>query len=404
MDKYLPHKPRKPGPLPATLARPMDTLHDLRMQIDANNQALLSLLEERGQLVCQVRAVKEELGLPKHDPKRQQEMIDDIVAKNHGPYPPRTIRKLFSEVHNASVALMEDRADSELLVGRSRGRGDHIIEVAGQTVGLKPFFIAGPCAVESFDQLDRTAAGLAAQGIRFLRGGAFKPRTSPYSFQGLGLAGLKILREVGDRYGMAIVTEVMDTRLVESVGELADVLQIGTRNMYNYELLKEVGRLGKPVLLKRGFAATIDEWLQAAEYIALQGNEDVILCERGVRTFERRTRNTLDISAIPLVRTMSRLPVVVDVSHAAGRRDLLPALTKASFGAGAQGVMIEVHHNPAVARSDADQQLSLAEFAELMGDVADSIPAAPKPNRRPSNADVQPVVGALAKESEEAIQ
>ncbi len=380
----------------------METLNDLRNQIDANNRALLSLLEERGQLVCQVRAVKEELGLPKHDPRRQQEMIDDLVALSRGPYPPRTIRKLFSEVHNASVALMEDRADSELIVGRARGRGDHIIEIAGQAVGLKPFYIAGPCAVESFEQMDRTAAGLAAQGVRFLRGGAFKPRTSPYSFQGLGFGGLRILREVGDRYGMAIVTEVMDTRLVEPVAELTDVLQIGTRNMYNYELLKEVGRLRKPVLLKRGFSATIDEWLQAAEYIALQGNEDVILCERGLRTFERRTRNTLDISAIPLIRTMSRLPVVVDVSHAAGRRDLLPSLTKAAFGAGAQGVMIEVHHNPAVARSDAEQQLSLADFAELMGDVADCIPSAPKPLRRPSNAAVPPRTDSTSVDSEEA--
>ncbi len=378
----------------------MQTLSELRTQIDENNQALLSLLEERGRLVCQVRAVKEQLGLPMHDPHRQQDMIDELVAMNRGPYPARSIRKLFTEIHNASVSLMEDRAESELLVGRCRGRGDHVIEVAGQAVGLRPFYIAGPCAVESFDQLDRTASGLAAQGVRLLRGGAFKPRTSPYSFQGLGLAGLKILREVGDRYGMGIVTEVVDTRSVELVGEIADVLQVGCRNMYNYELLKEVGRLGKPVLLKRSFSATIDEWLQAAEYIALQGNEDVILCERGVRSFERRTRNTLDISAVPVARTMSRLPVVVDVSHAAGRRDVLPALTKAAFGAGAHGVMIEVHYNPSIARSDAEQQLSLPEFAELMAEVADCIPAAPRPLVRSAPATPKPA--AAANDREEA--
>jgi 3-deoxy-7-phosphoheptulonate synthase/chorismate mutase len=382
----------------------MNTLEELRRSVDDNNNALLELIQERGRLVVQIRAVKEQLGLPMHDPRRQQEMIDELVASNTGPYPARTIRKLFTEIHNASVALMEERAESELIVGRTRGRGDHIVEVAGQAIGTKPFYIAGPCAVESFDQLDRTAAGLAAQGVRLLRAGAFKPRTSPYSFQGLGLGGLRILREVGDRYHMGIVSEVVDPRLVEEVADIVDVLQVGCRNMFSYELLKEAGRTHKPVLLKRSFSATIDEWLQAAEYIALQGNEDVILCERGIRTFERRTRNTLDISAVPLVRSMSRLPVVVDVSHAAGRRDLLPALSRAAFAAGAHGVMIEVHHNPAVARSDAEQQLSLAEFAELMAEVADWVPCAPKPLRRPSDASMIPVPLESGAVSEEAVQ
>jgi 3-deoxy-7-phosphoheptulonate synthase/chorismate mutase len=359
----------------------MDTLTDLRKSIDENNQALLELLAERGRLVCQVRAAKEQLGLPFHDPRRQQDMLDDLVTRNPGPFPAATIRKLFGEIHDASLALMEERREGELLVGRCRGRGDHVIEVAGQAVGLEPFYIAGPCAVESFDQLDRTAEGLARLGVRLLRGGAFKPRTSPYSFQGLGVAGLKILREVADKHAMGVVTEVVDTRTSELVARYADVLQIGCRNMFNYELLKDVGCLGKPILLKRGFGATIDEWVNAAEYIALQGNEDVILCERGIRTFEQRTRSTLDISAVPVVRSMSRLPVVVDVSHAAGRRDLISALARSAFAVGAHGVMIEVHFNPAVARSDAEQQLSLPQFADLMRDVADCVPAAPHPAR-----------------------
>lgn len=357
----------------------MSTLSELRSKIDENNRELLRVLEQRGRLVCQVRAVKEQLGLPMHDPKREQEMIDDIVASCRGPYPPRTVRQFFREIHNASVSLMEDRAESQLIVGRSRGRGDHVVEVAGTAVGLRPCYVAGPCAVESYDQMDRVAAGLAGLGVRLLRGGAFKPRTSPYSFQGLGVAGLRILREVADNHGLGVVSEVIDTESAAAGAELADVLQIGCRNMANYELLKRVGRLQKPVLLKRGFSATIDEWLQAAEYIALQGNEDIILCERGIRTFERRTRSTLDISAVPVVRSMSRLPVVVDVSHPAGRRDLITPLARAAFAVGAHGVMIEVHHEPSTARSDAEQQLSLAQFAELMRDVSAAIPAAPKP-------------------------
>jgi 3-deoxy-7-phosphoheptulonate synthase len=231
--------------------------------------------------------------------------------------------------------------------------------------------------------MEEVAKHLASLSVPFMRGGAFKPRTSPYSFQGLGVEGLRMLHGAAKRHGLRTVTEVTDTRTVSVVAELADVLQVGARNMFNYELLKEVGRAGKPVLLKRGFSATADELLQAAEYMMLAGCEDVILCERGIRTFSRRTRNTLDISVVPLLRRLSRLPVVVDPSHAAGRKDVLVDLTAAAFAAGAHGVMIEVHPDPAQACSDQNQQLDLDEFASLVDEVrrlsASRLPAGTRP-------------------------
>jgi 3-deoxy-7-phosphoheptulonate synthase/chorismate mutase len=219
--------------------------------------------------------------------------------------------------------------------------------------------------VESEDQMGRAAAGLARLGVGLIRGGAFKPRTSPYSFQGLGLRGLEILRAAADRHGMAVVTEVMDPREAETVARYTDIIQIGARNMYNYDLLREVGRCGRPVFLKRGMSASLEELMWAAEYVALSGEERIILCDRGVRTFTRETRNSLDIASVPLLRRMTALPVAVDVSHAAGRRDILVPLSRAALAAGAQLLMVEVHPNPAAARSDSTQQLSLEEFALL---------------------------------------
>ena len=214
--------------------------------------------------------------------------------------------------------------------------------------------------------MEEVARGLAALGVRFMRGGAYKPRSSPYSFQGLGERGLKLLEAAANRHGLVTITEVMDPRSVELVCQHADILQVGARNMYNYDLLREVGRAGKPVLLKRALSATLDELLWSAEYILVEGNEQVILCERGIRTFGGQTRNTLDISAVPLLRQQSFLPVLVDVSHAAGRRDILAPLGRAALAAGASGLMVEVHPEPAVARSDSQQQLDLDAFARFM--------------------------------------
>jgi len=228
---------------------------------------------------------------------------------------------------------------------------------------------AGPCAVEGHDMLLSSARHVHNTGAALLRGGAFKPRTSPYAFQGLGEEGLLILASVREETGMPVVTEVMDTRQVERVAHVADLLQVGARNMQNFPLLAELGQCGKPVLLKRGASARISELLLAAEYIMANGNDRVILCERGIRTFETSTRNTLDISAIPVLKRETHLPVIVDPSHAGGRADLVLPLALAAIAAGADGLIVEVHPNPSAALSDADQQLTFTEFTELMHSV-----------------------------------
>jgi 3-deoxy-7-phosphoheptulonate synthase len=226
--------------------------------------------------------------------------------------------------------------------------------------------IAGPCSVEGRDMLRKTARAVADAGAGMLRGGAFKPRSSPYAFQGLGEAGLRMLAEARAETGLPIVTEVMDTRQVELIAEYADVLQIGARNMQNFSLLSEVGRVQRPVLLKRGLSATIKELLMAAEYVMAQGNRDVILCERGIRTYETATRNTLDVAAIPVLKAETHLPVLVDPSHAGGRADLVAPLSFAAIAAGADGLIVEAHPCPEEALSDGDQSLTLENFAELM--------------------------------------
>jgi 3-deoxy-7-phosphoheptulonate synthase len=244
------------------------------------------------------------------------------------------------------------------------------VEVNGIRVGGSEIvIIAGPCAVESEEQLLETAKAVKAGGGMILRGGAFKPRTSPYSFQGLGEEGLLLLSEIRKKTGLPVVTEVMDTRHVEMVEKHADILQVGSRNMHNYPLLKEVGKARKPILLKRGMMATIEEFLLAAEYIVNQGNEQVILCERGIRTFEPSTRNTLDLSAVPMLKHLANLPVIVDPSHGTGHSWMVPAMAKASIAAGADGLIMEVHYKPEEALCDGHQSLSLTDFDQLMSDL-----------------------------------
>jgi 3-deoxy-7-phosphoheptulonate synthase len=226
---------------------------------------------------------------------------------------------------------------------------------------------AGPCSVESSEQLHATAEAVARAGANLLRGGAFKPRTSPYAFQGLGLEGLKLMREAADAHGLAVVTEVLDVRDIDAVAEHADMLQIGARNMQNFGLLREAGATRKPVLLKRGIAATLEEWLMAAEYIYAAGSHDIVLCERGIRSYDPHTRNLLDLAAVPLLHSLTHLPVIVDPSHGTGIRALVAPMSFAAVAAGADGLLIEVHPNPAAAFSDGPQSLTLPLFAELMG-------------------------------------
>ncbi len=257
------------------------------------------------------------------------------------------------------------------LVSREFHGEDMVFEMAhGVKVGGKRVVVmAGPCAVESRDMLLQVAREVKKSGATFLRGGAFKPRSSPYSFQGLGEEGLKYLREVADETGLLVVTEVMDPRSVELVAEYADMMQIGARNMQNFDLLKEVGDAKKPVMLKRGLSATVSEWLLSAEYILSKSNFKVILCERGIRTFETATRNTMDINAIPVVKRETHLPVMIDPSHGTGDWELVAPLAKAGIAAGADGLMVEVHPNPEEAKSDGSQSLLPEKFKRLMEDL-----------------------------------
>ncbi|MCT4563940.1 MAG: 3-deoxy-7-phosphoheptulonate synthase [Maledivibacter sp.] len=246
-----------------------------------------------------------------------------------------------------------------------------IVKVGKLNIGGNnpPVMIAGPCAVESKEQVMETALALKEVGVDILRGGVFKPRTSPYAFQGLGLKGLEYLKLAGERIGTPIITELMDGKNLDAIVEYSDVIQIGSRNMYNYSLLKEVGKISKPVLLKRGMSASIKEWVMAAEYIAAYGNKNIILCERGIRTFEVYTRNTLDLAAVPIMKGETGLPIIVDPSHGTGRKELIMPMSKAALACGANGLMIEVHIDPQNALSDGQQSIKPEEYKEIFSEL-----------------------------------
>ena len=257
------------------------------------------------------------------------------------------------------------------IVSLESHKQDSIIDVRGIPIGGKQVqVIGGPCSVETQEQMDLAAQQVAAAGCRLMRGGAFKPRTSPYTFQGKGVDGLAIFRQAADKYNLPIVTELMDVRMLDTfLKHDVDVIQIGTRNMQNFDLLKEVGRINKPVILKRGLSATISEWLMAAEYIAAGGNHNIIFCERGIRTFETAYRNVMDVTCVPVLKRETHLPVIIDPSHAGGKAWMVPALARAAIAAGADGLLVEMHPNPCEAWCDADQALNPQEFKELMGSL-----------------------------------
>ncbi len=286
------------------------------------------------------------------------------ITGNQGPLDPAEFEML------PGVAQAIPVTQPFKLVSREVKREDTVIEVSGRMIGGSAFcVIAGPCAVESERQTIEVARRVKAAGAHFLRGGAFKPRTSPYSFQGLGAEGLEILSRARRETGLPIVTEALDTDTVDLVAEHADVIQIGARNMQNYSLLKKVGRARRPVMLKRGMSATIDELLMSAEYIAAEGNYAIFLCERGVRTFSNHTRKTLDLSAVPAVKRLSHLPMIVDPSHGTGKRDKVTPLARAAAAVGADGIMVEVHDQPERALSDGPQALYPDQFDALMKDI-----------------------------------
>lgn len=304
-----------------------------------------------------------ELGFTAHESRGQTRTIIGVIGDETRPEAEQLLQIPGVE---QSLPIMKPfklasrefhKEDSAVYVGK--------VKIGGGSLAM----IAGPCAVENMEVMDTVAKYVKAGGANILRGGAFKPRTSPYAFQGMGEDGLKILKEVGQKYDMPIVTEVMDPRQVELVVRYADMLQIGARNMQNFDLLKECGKTRTPVLLKRGMSATVKDLLMSAEYVLSEGNTGVVLCERGVRSFEDSTRNMLDMSAVPNVKGQSHLPIIVDPSHATGRPDLIPAMCRASVAAGADGVHVEVHNCPEKAMSDGPQALLPHQFLDLMGDL-----------------------------------
>lgn len=340
----------------------------LRREIDEINSQMLELLNKRTQVIAQIGEIKDEDNGGLFSPVREQQMLKDIHEQNQGPITNEMIDSIYKEIFRQSLKFMKIKKKKDLLINKDSKKKFHTIKEMFNLDNNK-VIIAGPCSIERYDYLEEVAKVLNEEGIRFIRGGAYKPRTSPYDFQGLRYDGLKILKDIGQKYNLFTVTEVIDTRDVELVSQFTDVLQIGARNMQNFELLKEVGKTKKPVLLKRGMSASIRELKYAAEYIALQGNDKIILCERGIRTFETETRNTLDISSIPIIKKDTHLPIIVDVSHSLGRKDITGLISKASLAAGADGLMIEVHPNPQLALSDNEQQLNLNEFRSLLKDL-----------------------------------
>ena len=262
------------------------------------------------------------------------------------------------------------KKDSEMLASRELKKENTIIELDGVKIGGEEIVVmAGPCAVESENQIIETARAVKNAGAKILRGGVFKPRTSPYSFQGLGEEGLEHLKKAKEESGLVVVTEVMDPKTVELVARYCDILQIGSRNMHNFSLLKEASRTNKPILLKRGMSATLNELINSAEYILSEGNSQVILCERGIRTFENYTRNTLDLSAVPALKELTHLPIIVDPSHGTGRASLVSSMSKAAIAAGADGLIVEVHPLPEQALSDGKQSLTIGEFEQMIKDI-----------------------------------
>ncbi|WKK69689.1 bifunctional 3-deoxy-7-phosphoheptulonate synthase/chorismate mutase [Brochothrix thermosphacta] len=338
-------------------------LDELRAKIDLVNKEILDAVNKRQSYIAEIGDVKSKQSVHRYDPVRERDMLNKLIAVNEGPLTDQELEYTFKEIFKVGLEKQEQSKKKELLVSRKRQPENTVVTINGVEVGNgKPAFVFGPCAVESFEQTSSVADKIKSKGLNLMRGGAFKPRTSPYDFQGLGVEGLEILDKVRKGSGLGVISEIVSPLDVEVACEHIDVIQIGARNMQNFELLKAVGKTNKPVLLKRGLAATIDEFIHAAEYILAQGNPNVILCERGIRTYEKATRNTLDLSAVPILKQETHLPVMVDVTHSTGRKDIMLPCAKAALAVGADGVMAEVHPDPAVALSDSAQQMDFEEF------------------------------------------
>lgn len=346
-----------------------DDLQSLRSEVDVINLQILELLNKRARTVSEIGKVQQQMGTSFYDPQREAIMLTALEQSNKGPFSNEAIKALFREIFRASMALEESEAKAKILVQRKSPDVNTVITLPdGVTkIGDGSFqLISGPCAVESLEQMDETASALVTRGVKILRGMVFKPRTSPYDYQGMGEPGLKIARQVANKYNMFITSEIMDASQIAMMSDYVDIFWVGARNMQNSFLLKALGNVRQPVILKRGLAATLEEFLYAAEYIVSSGNPNVILIERGIRTFEKWTRNTLDIGGVAVLKLESHLPIIVDISHSAGRRDIAIPLARVAKASGADGLMVEVHPNPPVAMSDAKQQLYVHQFHAMM--------------------------------------
>jgi 3-deoxy-7-phosphoheptulonate synthase/chorismate mutase len=345
-----------------------DRVQELRSQIDGINQQLLELLNQRARIVSEIGKIHTQMGVGHYDPAREAQMLQTLEMANNGPFSNETIKALFREIFRASLDLEEKQARAKIKVQRKSSDERTVVSLPdGTQFGDGGFqVIAGSCAVETFEQMDEVGAALASRGVKLMRGMAYKPRTSPYEFQGLGEDGLKIARQVADKYGMFVVSEIMDQSQIPLFMDYVDVFWVGARNMQNSFLLRALGRISKPVILKRGLAATLEEFMYAAEYVASGGNPHIMMIERGIRTYEKATRNTLDIGGVAVLKLESHLPIIVDISHSAGRRDIALPLARVAKASGADGLMVEVHPNPPVAMSDAKQQLNIEQFHALM--------------------------------------
>src|SRR5918995_673895 len=355
--------------------RAVGEIESLRQRIDELDEALVRLLSARAECALAVGRAKQALGLEIYQPSREADVLAHVQRINPGPLDDGAIRRLFERVIDGVQEVLRI-TEPYKLASRTFKPENTIITVGDVRIGGDEVIVmAGPCSAETDEQVESTAAAVKKAGAKVLRGGAFKPRSSPYSFQGLGEEGLRMLRAAADRHNMKLITEIMDISQLELIEKYAHILQVGARNMQNFTLLRELGRSRRPVMLKRGISATIEEWLLSAEYILSGGNTNVILCERGIRTFESATRNTLDISAIPVVKQLSHLPVFVDPSHGTGRRDKVGAMARAAVAAGADGLIIEVHSDPDHALSDGAQSMFPGQFDRLMAELRIIAPA-----------------------------
>ncbi|HVU14774.1 MAG TPA: bifunctional 3-deoxy-7-phosphoheptulonate synthase/chorismate mutase [Phototrophicaceae bacterium] len=348
------------------------SVSELRGQVDDINMQILELLTKRAKVVSEIGKLHTRMGVSHYDPSREAEMLTRLEQANKGPFSNETIKALFREIFRASLDMEETQARARIRVQRKSPDERTVIRMPdGYEIGGGDFsVIAGSCTVESYEQMDEVAAALAARGVRIMRGMAWKPRTSPYEFQGMGEPGLQIAREVANKYNMYVVSEIMDASQIPMFMDYVDVFWVGARNMQNSFLLKALGKIDRPVFLKNGISATQEEFLYSAEYIVSSGNPNVMLIMRGIRTYEKVTRNAIDIGALAVLKLESHLPVIMDISHSAGRRDIAKPLARVARSVGADGLMVEVHPNPPVAMSDAKQQLTIQQFNEMMDEIA----------------------------------